>query len=39
MEALEPVKNDDAAVREIGKRLIADMCRKLMAFGLNHLHL
>jgi methylenetetrahydrofolate reductase (NADPH) len=38
MEALEPVKNDDAAVREIGKRLIADMCRKLMAFGLNHLH-
>lgn len=39
MEALEPVKNDDAAVREIGKRLIAEMCRKLMAFGINHLHL
>jgi methylenetetrahydrofolate reductase (NADPH) len=39
MEALEPVKNDDAAVREIGKRLIADMCRKLMASGINHLHL
>lgn len=38
MEALEPVKNDDAAVREIGKRLIAEMCRQLMAFGINHLH-
>ncbi|PKY01453.1 methylenetetrahydrofolate reductase 2 [Aspergillus campestris IBT 28561] len=38
LEALEPVKNDDAAVREIGKVLIADMCRKLMASGINHLH-
>ncbi|OOQ85972.1 Methylenetetrahydrofolate reductase 1 [Penicillium brasilianum] len=38
MEALEPVKNDDSAVREIGKRLIADMCRKVMASGINHLH-
>lgn len=38
MEALEPVKNDDSAVRDIGKRLIAEMCRKLLAFGINHLH-
>ncbi|EPS28159.1 hypothetical protein PDE_03105 [Penicillium oxalicum 114-2] len=38
MKALEPVKNDDAAVREVGKRLIADMCRKVMASGINHLH-
>ncbi|EAW13994.1 methylenetetrahydrofolate reductase (NAD(P)H) MET13 [Aspergillus clavatus NRRL 1] len=38
LEALEPVKNDDAAVKEIGKRLIAEMCRKLLAAGLNHLH-
>ncbi|KAJ5666322.1 Methylenetetrahydrofolate reductase 1 [Penicillium maclennaniae] len=38
MEALEPVKNDDSAVRDIGKRLIAEMCRKLLASGINHLH-
>ncbi|KAJ5753610.1 uncharacterized protein N7511_007763 [Penicillium nucicola] len=38
MEALEPVKNDDSAVREIGKSLIAEMCRKLMTAGINHLH-
>ncbi|GLA91315.1 hypothetical protein AtubIFM61612_005649 [Aspergillus tubingensis] len=38
LEALEPVKNDDAAVRDIGKRLIADMCRRLIAAGINHLH-
>ncbi|CAI7600828.1 hypothetical protein PCG10_001315 [Penicillium crustosum] len=38
MEALEPVKNDDSAVRDIGKTLIADMCRKLVAAGIKHLH-
>ncbi|KAJ9484216.1 hypothetical protein VN97_g9165 [Penicillium thymicola] len=38
MEALEPVKNDDSAVRDIGKTLIADMCRKLFAAGIKHLH-
>ncbi|KAE8351047.1 methylenetetrahydrofolate reductase-domain-containing protein [Aspergillus coremiiformis] len=38
LEALEPVKNDDAAVKEIGKVLIADMCRRLLAAGINHLH-
>ncbi|KAF2836057.1 methylenetetrahydrofolate reductase 2 [Patellaria atrata CBS 101060] len=37
-EALDPIKNDDAAVREVGKGLIADMCRKLLANGINHLH-
>jgi methylenetetrahydrofolate reductase (NADPH) len=39
LEALEPVKNDDAAVKQIGKRLVADMCRKLLAGGIFHLHL
>lgn len=39
LEALEPIKNDDAAVRNIGKSLIADMCRRLFAIGINHLHL
>ena len=36
--ALEPVKNDDAAVREIGKVLIAQMCRKIIDAGILHLH-
>ncbi|KAJ5510088.1 Methylenetetrahydrofolate reductase [Penicillium expansum] len=39
METLEPVKNDDSAVREIGKTLIANMCRQLIAAGIKHLHL
>ncbi|KAG6014224.1 hypothetical protein E4U43_006809 [Claviceps pusilla] len=38
MAALEPVKNDDVAVREIGMTLVADMCRKLLANGIHHLH-
>lgn len=38
MTALEPVKNDDVAVREIGKTLVAEMCRKLLANGIFHLH-
>ncbi|KAF2730852.1 methylenetetrahydrofolate reduct [Polyplosphaeria fusca] len=37
-EALEPVKNDDMEVREIGKGLVADMCRKLIDAGITHLH-
>lgn len=36
--ALEEVKNDDAAVREIGKGLVADMCRKILTAGIRHLH-
>ncbi|KAI7784854.1 methylenetetrahydrofolate reductase 1 [Diaporthe eres] len=38
MDALEPVKNDDAAAREIGKTLVANMCRKILAAGIPHLH-
>ncbi|KAK8119386.1 methylenetetrahydrofolate reductase [Apiospora kogelbergensis] len=38
MSALESVKNDDAAVREVGKVLVADMCRKIVAAGIPHLH-
>ncbi len=38
MAALEPVKNDDVAVREIGKTLVADMCRKILAADIRHLH-
>ena len=38
-EALEPVKNDDSAVREIGKGLVASMCQKILDAGIMHLHL
>jgi len=38
MELLEPVKNDDVAVREIGKTLVAEMCRKILDAGVRHLH-
>ncbi|RYP75178.1 hypothetical protein DL770_007465 [Monosporascus sp. CRB-9-2] len=38
MTALEPIKNDDAAVREVGKTLVAELCRKIMAAGIVHLH-
>lgn len=38
MELLEPVKNDDVAVREIGKDLIAEMCQKMIDNGILHLH-
>ena len=37
-EALEPVKNDDVAVREIGAGLVADFCRKLLQAGVVNLH-
>ncbi|PHH71092.1 hypothetical protein CDD83_5277 [Cordyceps sp. RAO-2017] len=38
MDALNPVKNDDVAVREMGKTLVAEMCRKLLRNGIFHLH-
>ncbi|KAI1399485.1 methylenetetrahydrofolate reduct [Hypoxylon fuscum] len=38
MAALEPIKNDDAAVREAGKTLVAELCRKIMSAGIVHLH-
>lgn len=38
LDALEPVKNDDVAVREIGTKLVANMCRKLLDNGIWHLH-
>lgn len=38
LEVLEPVKNDDASVRALGKTLVADMCRRLLQGGITHLH-
>ncbi|KAI9839280.1 MAG: hypothetical protein M1819_003275 [Sarea resinae] len=37
-KALEPVKNDDAQVRRVGKGLIAEMCRIMLDAGIMHLH-
>lgn len=36
--ALDPIKNDDSAVREVGKDLITELCRKLIDNGIYHLH-
>lgn len=39
LDRLEPIKEDDAAVRQEGVALIAEMCQKLLDSGLiNHLH-
>ncbi|PPQ78383.1 hypothetical protein CVT25_011606 [Psilocybe cyanescens] len=40
LDALEPVKNNDEKVREIGTRLVADMCRKILDadIGVRGLH-
>ena len=37
-KALEPVKNDDAAVREIGKGLVSALCQKILDAGIPFLH-
>ncbi|KAI9706950.1 MAG: hypothetical protein M1820_004536 [Bogoriella megaspora] len=37
-DSLEPVKSDDAAVRDVGKDLVAEMCRKLLDNGIINLH-
>lgn len=37
-EALEPIKNDDSAVREVGRDLIVEFCQKLLDSGIMHLH-
>ena len=40
MDALEPHKNNDEKVREIGTRLVADMCRRILKenLGIRGLH-
>ena len=39
LTALEPVKNDDAAVRDIGRGLVAKMCQRIIDSGVKNLHL
>lgn len=38
LDELEPYSNDDAAIREQGSQLVADMCVKMIAAGIKHLH-
>ena len=38
LTALEPIKDDDAAVREAGTNLIVDLCRKILESGILQLH-
>lgn len=38
-DALEPIKNDDVAVREVGADLISEFARRLIEAGVTHLHL
>lgn len=38
LDLLEPIKGDDAQVREVGTRLVAEMCQKMLDNGINHLH-
>jgi methylenetetrahydrofolate reductase (NADPH) len=38
LHVLEPIKDDDAAVREVGTKLMADMCRKILESGILQLH-
>lgn len=38
LDALEPVKNDDAVVREVGKGLVAEMCQRIIDSGIMALH-
>jgi methylenetetrahydrofolate reductase (NADPH) len=35
LDALEPHKNNDEVVREIGTKLVADMCRTILGAGLG----
>ena len=39
LDILEPVKNDDAKVRDVGKGLVAEMCQRILDAGILHLHL
>lgn len=40
MTSLEPIKDDDELVREVGTQLVVKMCQKLIDSGyINHLHL
>lgn len=35
LELLEPIRDDDKKVRELGTKFVGDMCRKILNAGLN----
>ena len=39
MAALEPIKDNDEAVRAYGVHLGTEMCKKVMAHGIRTVHL
>lgn len=39
MNALEPIKDNDEAVRNYGIHLGTEMCKKILASGIKQLHL
>jgi len=38
LNLLEPIKDDDAAVREVGTNLMVDLCRTILEHGILQLH-
>lgn len=38
LDELEPISGDDAAVRQKGTELVANMCRRILDAGIQHLH-
>ncbi|KAL7270884.1 methylenetetrahydrofolate reductase (NAD(P)H) met13 [Rhizina undulata] len=38
LELLEPIKNDDVAVRDVGKDLVVEMCQRILDAGNLYLH-
>lgn len=38
LDTLEPLKADDAAVRDEGTRLVTEMCQIMLQNGIHHLH-
>lgn len=39
MEALEPIKDNEEAVKAYGIHLATEMCKKIMSTGIRTLHL
>lgn len=38
LKTLEPIKGDDAHVRDVGTKLVANMCEQIIDAGIKHLH-
>lgn len=38
LKVLEPIKDDDAAVREVGTQLVTELCRRILESGILQLH-